>query len=730
MLRLAPALCLVATIVRPATAAPPVSGPAVLRPPEVKGKKLLENFNFRGVTLDGGRLRGQLDQVRDDYLRIPNDDLLKGFRQRAGLAAPGRDLGGWYTSDTFHVFGQIVSGLARLHAATSDPACREKANALVAEWAKCIAPDGYFYYSKTPNAPHYIYDKLVGGLVDAHLYCGSPQSLPALSRITDWAIKHLERSRKIGDNSTEWYTLSENLYRAYLATGDKKYRDFAEVWEYSEYWNIYARNANIFAPRPNGQRSGSYHAYSHVNTLGGAGAAYLVTGDARYLDILKNAYDFLQENQTFATGGYGPDEQLLPRETLLAHLAATENTFETQCGSWAAFKMAKYLICCTGEARYGDWVERLSLNGIGASLPMTPDGRVQYYSDYNFHGGEKRRCDFGWSCCTGTRPQAVADYADLVYFHDPENLYVNLFTPATVKWNHGREVVSVRQATRFPDGPETEFAIAVDHPVTFGIKLRSPGWLASAMTARVNGQSVELARDEKGWTTIRRTWNIGDKLVVTLPMRLEASSLAVRLSTGSAQSAYPAAILYGPVVLAATAPNATFVRQLNLDHLDRSLISSRGDPLTWRLATDPAILFRPFYTYKEGEPYYLYLDPAAGRRRLHGSLIYRGAWNDAGGFHFTNVVGATVECTFEGPGIRWLGNRFDDAGQAEVMLDDKSIGIVDQYGPGRDLPFDWSHTGLKPGQHTIRLKVLERRNPISKDRFINVAGFEVLNGAD
>ena len=102
----------------------------------------------------------QLDDVRDDYLRIPNDDLLKGFRQRAGLPAPGNDLGGWYSGDVFSVFGQIVSGLARIYAATGDPACRDKADALIAEWAKCIAPDGYFYYSTKPNAPHYIYDKI------------------------------------------------------------------------------------------------------------------------------------------------------------------------------------------------------------------------------------------------------------------------------------------------------------------------------------------------------------------------------------------------------------------------------------------------------------------------------------------------------------------------------------------------------------------------------------------
>ncbi len=341
------------------------------RGPAPRGLRKLDVFDYCGVTLDGGRLRLQLDEVRDYYLRIPNDDLLKGFRQRAKKPAPGKDLGGWYSSDTFHVFGQILSGLARLYAASGDTACKEKVDALVSEWGKCIAADGYFYYSAKPNAPHYIYDKMVGGLVDAYLYCGNREALGHLRRITDWAVKNLERSRRTADTGTEWYTLSENLDRAYLATGDSVYRDFAEVWEYREYWDIYARKADLFAPRPSGQRNDAYHAYSHVNTLGGAAAAYLVKGDRRYLDILINAYDSLQANQIFATGGYGPDEQFLPCDRLRERLENTANTFETQCGAWAGFKMAKHLLCATGEAKYGDWVERLVLNGIGASIPMS-----------------------------------------------------------------------------------------------------------------------------------------------------------------------------------------------------------------------------------------------------------------------------------------------------------------------------------------------------------------------
>ncbi len=61
-----------------------------------EARAVLQNFDYRGVTLDDGSLRRQFDEARDYYLRIPNDDLLKGFRARAHRPAPGADLGGLY----------------------------------------------------------------------------------------------------------------------------------------------------------------------------------------------------------------------------------------------------------------------------------------------------------------------------------------------------------------------------------------------------------------------------------------------------------------------------------------------------------------------------------------------------------------------------------------------------------------------------------------------------------
>src|SRR5579862_3010125 len=256
----------------------------------VPERRVLLPFDYQGVRVSDGLLRKQMDETKEFYLRIPNDDLLLGFRRRAGKPHPGEELGGWYSDDVFHVFGQILSGLSRLYAATGDPACKAKAEALYEGWRDCIAPDGYFYYSDKPNAPHYIFDKTAGGLIDMAIYMGRRDTLDSLSKITEWAEKHLDRTRPYGADGNEWYTLSENLYRAYLLTGDERYRDFAKVWEYTPYWKLYADKKSIFSvapwmhkptgdglpdlgPNPKDTNIG-YHAYSHVNTLGGAALAY------------------------------------------------------------------------------------------------------------------------------------------------------------------------------------------------------------------------------------------------------------------------------------------------------------------------------------------------------------------------------------------------------------------------------------------------------------------------
>jgi DUF1680 family protein len=294
---------------------------------------------------------------------------------------------------------------------------------------------------------HYAFEKLVCGLVDMSMYAASAEAGAMLEKVCDWAAKSLNRDNAPATPASpsgrpgEWYTLSENLYRAYQFTGNEKYRTFGDAWLYHAYWDKFAGTANPAAAY-------GYHAYSHVNTFSSAAMAYAVTGEARYLNIIKNAYDWLQNTQCYSTGGYGPSETTSAGKGGLGQvLEVRSDTFETGCGSWAAFKLSRYLLQFTGMAGYGDWAERLLYNGIGAALPVTKEGKTFYYSDYRMAGGMKVHYWDAWPCCAGTYIQCMADYHNIIYYKDAASLYVNLFMPSQVIWKRAEGEVKLTQET-------------------------------------------------------------------------------------------------------------------------------------------------------------------------------------------------------------------------------------------------------------------------------------------
>jgi hypothetical protein len=225
---------------------------------------------------------------------------------------------------------------------------------------------------------------------------------------------------------------------------------------------------------------------------------------------------------------------------------------------------------------------------------------------------------------------------------------------------------------------------------------------------------------------VRRAWRDGDVVEVSLPMGLRAE----RLPASSAR-AFPAAVAYGPTVLAFSSAGGPPGREVDFGHLADALRPVAGRAATFELASDPRVLARPFYAMGKGEPYYMYLDPSYGWATVDPARwTESGAWHDGGGARVSGEPGAFVEAEFEGTGVRWVGRRFDDAGRAEGSVDGKVAGVVDQYAPARGVPFRYEVKGLAPGRHTVRVRVLKGHAPESKNRFVNVIRFEATSTGD
>jgi hypothetical protein len=308
----------------------------------------------------------------------------------------------------------------------------------------------------------------------------------------------------------------------------------------------------------------------------------------------------MQDTQCYATGGYGPNERFLSVNGSLGKALETRSdTFETLCGSWAAFKLSRYLMEFTGEAGYGDWIERLFYNGSGAALPLRPGGRNFYYSDYRIAGGLKVDYWENFTCCSGTYFQDMADYHNLIYYQDASSLYVNLYVPSEVASRWG----SVVQQTGYP---ETETStLSIGGSGKFALKLRVPGW-SSDMSVQVNGQPSGVACRPGEWASVDRTWNTGDRVDVRIPLHL-------RYQAVDRWHPRRAAIVRGPVVMA-----------LDYNYHDPAfqLPKDEADLPTWLVADDAPAAFRvsrpdgrpvrlkirPFYQLAEEFPYLMYFD--------------------------------------------------------------------------------------------------------------------------
>jgi hypothetical protein len=562
----------------------------------------LDEFGYGDVTLTSTLHEQQLQQTHAVLMDLPDDALLKPFRAMTGQPAPGEDLGGWYRYDpdydwhTFDAgfapsatFGQWVSALARMYAITGSQAARDKVLRLNRLYAQTI--DGQFYENN--RFPAYCYDKLVCGLIDSQKYAGDPDAWSILQKTTDAALPHLpphaiehgQSWRPGKDESWTWdesYTMPENLFLAYQRGAGERYRELGVKYLNDVFFDRLAAGQNDLAGR---------HAYSHVNSLSSAMQAYLTLGSGKHLQAAKNGFGMLAA-QSFASGGWGPDEMLRATGSTDVYdsLTKTHSGFETPCGSYAHFKLTRYLLRVTHDSRYGDSMERVMYNTILGAKPLERDGRTFYYSDYNFKGS-KVYSPHRWPCCSGTMPQVAADYRINTYFRDARGVYVNLYIPSTLRWTQGSTQITLTQKSEYPYEGHVHLEVAAPRPAEFALYLRIPVW-AEGASVSVNGKRESAQAGT--FARVQRTWKTGDRVDLELPMK-------ARLEAVDPQHADTVALVVGPIVLFAVTDSQPRVTRAQL------LAVKKMVPEVWHVDVGNGVIKMMPFTAIEDQPYTTYL---------------------------------------------------------------------------------------------------------------------------
>ncbi len=569
-------------------------------------RRKLREFAYGDVKLTEGPIGEMYRRMHAHFLALDEDRILKVYRQRAGMPAPGKDMGGWYDADGFvpgHLIGQFISGLARIYSHTGDAAAAAKAKRLVQGYGETFERGQYpFASAKAVTWACYILDKYEIGLIDAYRLAGVSEARPLLPRIWDgakktgWIPDHT--FDRIGVKNLPYdepYVLPENLFLTHEVTGDQRFLDLAKLYLLDDaFFDPLAKGDNVLPGK---------HGYSHIIALSSAAKAYEVLGNPKHLQAIRNAWQFLEETQQFASGAWAPQEMfVVPHSGQLGEsLTNTRDHYETPCCYYAHAKLARYLTSFTAESRYGDGLERVLLNTILGALDPDDDGGYFYYADYQ-SGARKKYYQRKWPCCAGTLAQSVADYPLNIYFHDDRGVYLNLYAGSEVRWKRGGSTVKLIQKTAYPLSERVEVHVETGAPTDFAVHLRIPAWLQRQPEILVNGKRTSVKALPGQWASIQRKWRSGDRVELTLPF----SSRSVPVDDRHPNTV---AVMNGPLMLVASdPPEKLAAAPASLEKLQ----PVSGQPQHFECAASHgSVRMKPFYQVQR-EPYTTYIERKGG----------------------------------------------------------------------------------------------------------------------
>ena len=532
----------------------------------------LQEFEYGQVEFQPGLHETQLEETHSVLIDMDEDGMLSSFRRYAGLPAPGCALGGHYELLNAESFGCFVSALARYYAIKRDEAARAKVERLIREYARTVESTGKIFpkttgvFSNAVSFPKY--SRIVRALMDAHQRTNNTIALEVLARTTD-AITPLLTWKVGGDSVAGWnLILPETEFLAWQYTGESRHLEIATRHLYREFFDRLAQGENCLGGR---------NALAHVNALGSAAKAYLVLGEERYLQAAKNGFAFI-EAQSYATGGWGPNECFIPQtapfgepvgtggwmgeiRTLGESLTRTHWHFQTPTAADAHFILARYLMRITKQATYGDSVERVMYNTVLGALPLQKNGMAFCNSDYHNDGRKTYFDNYGWGNTgpewpleAGVLPLVATDYRINTYLRDDEGVYVNWFITSTLRWQQNGSQVSLAQSGAYPLGDKITFTLAMPHPLRFNLRVRIPAW-ADRASIRLNGRRIPAPVKPGTFASLKQQWHPGDRIELELPRKLTLKPV---------DSEHPelVALVYEPLVLfAVTTETPQFTRQ-------------------------------------------------------------------------------------------------------------------------------------------------------------------------
>jgi DUF1680 family protein len=474
-------------------------------------------------------------------------------------------------SDVF----KVIEGASYTLALRPDPDLEKYLDGLINKIKAAQEPDGYLYTCRTINpaklpgdtgSERWSFIQQSHELYNAgHLYEAAAAHFQATGKrsLLNIAIKNANLiDATFGPGKRHDVPGHEEieigLIKLFRATGQKKYLDLAKFFidqrgnpepEGHKLYGEYAQDHEpvILQHQPTGHAVRAGYLYS------GMADVAAISGEPAYTRALERIWQNLTDKKIYLTGGIGAEaghegfgaDYDLPNKT----------AYNETCADVALALWNQRMFLLSGESKYIDLLERVLYNGFlsGVSLrgdtffypnPLESDGKYKFN-----HGSLERSPWFGTACCPVNIVRTLPSVAGYIYAQREDGAYVNLFIAGTGVLSVKGQKVTLTQDTRFPWEGKVKIEIGLEHPASFVLRIRIPGWSQGkpmpgtlyhyaesnpdAVGFKVNHKAASLKIDH-GYATVEGTWNNGDTIELDLPMTVHrvAADHRVRADEG------------------------------------------------------------------------------------------------------------------------------------------------------------------------------------------------------
>jgi hypothetical protein len=206
------------------------------------------------------------------------------------------------------------------------------------------------------------------------------------------------------------------------------------------------------------------------------------------------------------------------------------------CAAVATVQWNWRLLLATGDPRYADLIERVLFNGFASGTSLKGD-EFFYVNALRVRDGavpddhrNPAAGRHGWytcACCPPNVMRTVAQLSGYVATHGDDALHLQQYLGGTVRAGLAAGEVRLAVATDYPWSGRVEVEVLAAPDAEWALELRVPAWCDGAvatvhLAAGANGREGDapVAGTPGGYLRLTRSWAVGDRVVLELPMEV------------------------------------------------------------------------------------------------------------------------------------------------------------------------------------------------------------------